>query len=269
MDSDTPTDTTDPATVPRDHALVPVPGRPASATRRPLDMYETRPRARRRYASVHRDGSDEGGNGLWIALGAGVVLGAAGVAYLVRQKRRDELERRPPDSAPRRTLRNPPKRDDGRAITGRTVTIAKPRAEVYAFWHDHRNLSRVIENVESVTKEPDGTYRWTVATLGERTLEMHTRNTVERENEEIRWVSTEDSSIDTEGQVTFRDAPADRGTEVTLTMLYRLPGGELGRIAAAMLQRSPGIQARRAAKRMKMLLETGEIATAANRRAAA
>ena len=241
--------------------LGPPGGRP-----RPLDMYESRPRpAGRRRAEPYR-GGDDGGNGLWIALGAGALLGAAGMAYVARQRTVESRRRRPPDSAPKRTLKHPPPREDGRSVTGRTVTIAKPRAEVYAFWHDHTNLPRVIENVRSVEREADGTYRWTVQTLGDRTLEMRTRNTVERENEEIRWVSAEGSSIDTEGRVAFRDAPANRGTEVTLVMRYRLPGGELGRLAATALGRSPGVQARRSAKRLKMLLETGEIATGDRRR---
>ena len=235
--------------------------------RRPLDAYEGRPRPPRRRAPPYRDRPDDGeGNALWYALGAGALLGAAGMAYLARERAVERVRRRPPDSAPKRTLKHPPPREDGRAVAGRTVTIAKPRAEVYAFWHDHRNLPRVIENVRSVAREPDGTYRWTIATLGDRTLEMRTRTTVERENEEIRWVSTEDSPIDTEGRVAFRDAPADRGTEVALSMRYRLPGGELGRLAAKLLGRSPGVQARRSAKRLKMLLETGEIATGERRR---
>ena len=242
--------------------LGPPGGRP-----RPLDMYEGRPRpARRRRVEPYRDRDDDDGNGLWLALGAGALLGAAGMAYVARQRTLESRRRRPPDSAPKRTLSNPPPREDGRAVTGRTVTVAKPRSEVYAFWHDHRNLPRVIENVRAVEREADGTYRWTIATLGDRTIEMRTRNTVERENEEIRWVSAEGSPVDTEGRVTFRDAPADRGTEVTLTMRYRLPGGELGRLAAKALGRSPGVQARRSAKRLKMLLETGEIATGDRRR---
>ena len=36
------------------------------------------------------------------------------------------------------------------ALVGRTITVNRPREEVYAFWRDFRNLARFMENVESV-----------------------------------------------------------------------------------------------------------------------
>jgi hypothetical protein len=37
------------------------------------------------------------------------------------------------------------------ALVGRTVTINRPRAKLYAFWRDLRNPAAFMENVESVT----------------------------------------------------------------------------------------------------------------------
>jgi uncharacterized membrane protein len=76
----------------------------------------------------------------------------------------------------------------------------------------------------------------------------------------------EGSQIDTEGKVLFRDAPGDRGTEVEAIVAYKPPAGELGRWIAKLFQREPAVQGRRELKRLKMLLETGEIATAQNRK---
>ncbi len=59
----------------------------------------------------------------------------------------------------------------------------------------------------------------------------------------------------------FRDAPGGRGTEVHATLVYEPPAGALGKVVAALFQKEPGQQAKRDLRRLKMLLETGEIAT--------
>ncbi len=64
----------------------------------------------------------------------------------------------------------------------------------------------------------------------------------------------------------FRDAPGGRGTIVTAIVAYKPPMGLLGQTVAKLFQAEPSVQARRDLKRLKMLLETGEIATNANRR---
>ena len=49
---------------------------------------------------------------------------------------------------------------------------------------------------------------------------------------------------------------------------YVPPGGRVGQIIAKLFQAEPAIQGRRDLKRLKMLLETGEVATSANRKSA-
>jgi uncharacterized membrane protein len=36
------------------------------------------------------------------------------------------------------------------AVVGRTVTIGRPREEVYAFWRDFPNLALIMENIERI-----------------------------------------------------------------------------------------------------------------------
>ena len=47
------------------------------------------------------------------------------------------------------------------------------------------------------------------------------------------------------------------------TIVYDPPGGAIGKFVAKLFQREPAIQARRDLNRLKQLMETGEIATAA------
>lgn len=168
------------------------------------------------------------------------------------------------DDAPLRTRKDD--KDDDLAYVGRSVLINRPRDELFAFWRDFQNLPKVMENLESVREGAEGRTIWTIRAPGGRTVEVETHVAREIENELIAWRSIEGSDIDTEGRVTFEDAPGDRGTRVGLIIAYKPPAGELGRVLAKLFQREPAVQARHDLKRLKMLMETGEIATSARRR---
>ena len=151
---------------------------------------------------------------------------------------------------------------DEAAVVGRTVTINRPRAEVYAFWRDFRNLARVMENVDSVTVGEDGRSHWVVKAPAGRTVEWDSVVTEDRPDELIAWASVEGADIKNTGRVEFRDAPPGRGTEVTATIIYDPPAGDLGVLIAKLFQKEPTVQTRRDLRRVKQLLETGEISTA-------
>jgi len=192
------------------------------------------------------------------ALGIGAAAAAAGVAALLAVSQSQSTPH-PPDDAPGRTAKD---RDfGGYAVVGHAVTINRPRHELYAFWHDFQNLSTFMENVEKV--QPTGSDRavWTIKAPAGQTVDIETRIIEDRPDELIAWRSVEDSGIDTEGRVRFRDAGA-RGTIVEAIIAYKPPGGALGQIIAKLFQREPNIQGRQELKRLKMLMETGEIAIA-------
>ena len=87
------------------------------------------------------------------------------------------------------------------------------------------------------------------------------------EDERLAFSSVGGSDIEMRGHVEFREAPAGRGTYVEFVMEYVPPAGSLGRTVANLFRRSPQVQARHALKRLKMLLEAGEVATSAHNRA--
>ena len=206
---------------------------------------------------------DHGGNTALWALGLGALAGAAGYA-LYSQSR--HMPDRPGDSAPGRTARQT--RFGRYAVVGKTVTIDRPKDEIYAFWRDFTNLARFMENVQAV-EQTGGVSRWSILGPAGRTISVETRIVADRPGEEIAWRSTENSQIDTEGKVMFRTAPGNRGAQVEAIVAYHPPAGELGRWIAWLFQKEPEIQGRRELKRLKMLMETGEIATSQMRRTAA
>lgn len=150
----------------------------------------------------------------------------------------------------------------GDSLVGRSVTINRPRAELYAYWRDFTRLPSFLDNIERVDVIDDLTSHWVVKAPGGKTVEWDAVITEERPDELIAWASTESADVPNSGRIDFRDA-GDRGTVVTATILYDPPAGFIGRVIAKMFQREPAIQARRDLRRFKQLMETGEIATAA------
>jgi len=195
-------------------------------------------------------------------LAAGGLVGAAAYAFY-ETRGRNRVPFREPDSAPRRTSRIRDSRS--RAGQGRTVTINKPRSEVWAFFRDFANMPRFMKGVRSVEPHGDRT-RWTVTGPHGRETSLETEIVEERDGELLVWRTTEDAPVEMEGRVIFRDAPAGRGTEVTGLVTYRPPGGRLAHAGAKAAGRDPRAQVRRELKRLKMFMEAGEVATSQNRR---
>ncbi len=152
--------------------------------------------------------------------------------------------------------------DHGDQLIGRTVTINRPRAELFAYWRDFTNLPSFMDNVERIeTLSPTRTH-WVVKAPAGKIVEWDSTITEEREDEFIAWVSEEGADVPNSGTIAFRDA-GDRGTIVTATIVYDPPAGVIGKVIAKLFQREPAIQARRDLRRFKQLMETGEVATAA------
>lgn len=154
----------------------------------------------------------------------------------------------------------------GNAVSGRSVTINKPVAEVFSRFRDFARLPSFMENLERVDVIDATRSHWVVKAPVGKTVEFDSIITEERENALIAWTSADGASVPNSGRIDFRDAGA-RGTVVTATIVYDPPAGVVGKLVAKMFQREPAIQARRDLRRFKQLMETGEIATPAmNRR---
>jgi uncharacterized membrane protein len=150
---------------------------------------------------------------------------------------------------------------DAQELIGRTVTINRPRHEVYAFWRNLQNLPQFMENVVSITSTGPQRSHWVVTAPGDRRVEWESEIVEDIPDQLLRWKSVADSDITHSGHIEFRDAHGGRGTEVTATILYDPPAGAVGKLIAKPFQEEPKIQSRRDLRRLKQLLETGEIAT--------
>jgi uncharacterized membrane protein len=204
----------------------------------------------------------------WVV--GGVLVAATGAAALLAANHYFNRPRPYLGDAPQRSLLG--SRSKGwreNTLVGRTVTIDRPRHELYAFWRNLENLPHVMENVEKVIQISPRRSEWTIKAPGGGSLTFQTLITEDRPGDHIAWESTPDAPITNSGRITFRDAPDGRGTEVEAIIAYDPPGGTLGQTAAKILQREPNIQARRELKRFKQLMETGEISVAQSLKPAA
>ncbi|VDS09771.1 Polyketide cyclase / dehydrase and lipid transport [Paracoccus haematequi] len=189
---------------------------------------------------------------LALSIGAGLAVGAA----------MKSAPRRPPDSAPGRTARR--SHFGGYQVAGRTVTIDAPRSRIFQMWRDPNRLTDFMEGLAAVQVSGDSV-TWVVQSPDGR-FPVETRLVEERPDEALAWRSAEGADIQIEAKVQLRDAPAGRGTEVEAHVAWRPQGGIVGHWAAMLRGTDPAIRGKQDLKRLKMLLETGEIATSANRK---
>jgi uncharacterized membrane protein len=149
----------------------------------------------------------------------------------------------------------------GDSLVGRTVSINRPRQELYEFWRDFRNLPRFMENIQSVSVSEGGSSHWVVTGPAGRKVEWDAVLTEERPGSILAWQSQEGADVRNSGRVEFTDSSNGRGTIVTATIVYNPPGGGLGKVIAKLFEKEPQIRVRRDLRRFKQLMEAGEIAT--------
>ncbi|GAB3902881.1 SRPBCC family protein [Larkinella knui] len=149
----------------------------------------------------------------------------------------------------------------------KSLTINKPREEVFKYWRQLENLPRFMFHLKEIKQIDPKRSHW-VAQLADNpfakvlgSVEWDAQIIDEVENERIVWKSVEGARIDNAGEVRFIDAPGGRGTEVHATIQYRPPAGQLGGTIMKLFNPTFKQMVKQDLRRFKQLLETGEIAT--------
>jgi uncharacterized membrane protein len=153
-------------------------------------------------------------------------------------------------------------RNGGRASgihVKRSITVGRPREEVYSFWHDLKNLPRFMKHLESVTPMGNGRSHWKAKAPAGSSVEWDAEITADQPNELIAWHSLGNADVRNSGMVRFVDAPGERGTEVHVDLHYDPPGGKIGALFAKMFGEEPGGQIADDLRRFKQVMEIGEV----------
>jgi uncharacterized membrane protein len=117
-----------------------------------------------------------------------------------------------------------------------------------------------MQHLESVTVN-NGRSHWVAKAPFDRLVEWDAEITDEQENERIAWRSVEGAGIRNQGEVRFRPAPGNRGTEVDVSLQYEPPGGSLGAAVAKLWGEEPDSQVREDLRHFKEVMEAGETPT--------
>jgi uncharacterized membrane protein len=150
---------------------------------------------------------------------------------------------------------------DGSIRVTKSIAINRPREECYRFWRELQNLPRFLRHLESVTVKGDRRSHWKAKAPAGSEIEWDAEITDERPNEMLAWRSLDGSQVDNSGSVHFEPAPKSQGTVVRVALRYRPPAGALGAAVARLFGEEPEQQIGDDLRRLKQVLETGEVIT--------
>jgi uncharacterized membrane protein len=170
-----------------------------------------------------------------------------------------QLGRDGPDGSERGAERAIARADARRGVfVAHSITVNRPREEVYRFWHDFQNLPRFMAHLESVDVHGRQSH-WCAKAPAGMSVEWDAEMIEDVPNERIAWRSLEGAEIPNEGSVQFFDAPGGRGTEIVVELRYRPPGGRLAATFAKLFGEEPNQQIRGDLRRFKQVMELGEV----------
>ncbi|MBZ0157316.1 MAG: SRPBCC family protein [Alphaproteobacteria bacterium] len=144
----------------------------------------------------------------------------------------------------------------------RSITVNRPPEVVYQYWRNLENLPNFMDHLESV-RVSGGRSHWVAKTPVGGTVEWDAETTREIENELIGWRSLPGSEVQNEGEVQFRRAPGNRGTEIKLKITYFPPGGAAGEAMGKLFNVITDRTIAQDLRTFKQIIETGEVATSA------
>jgi uncharacterized membrane protein len=144
-----------------------------------------------------------------------------------------------------------------------SIRVEVPLEEVYRFWRRLENLPRFMTYLDSVTESADRLHsHWVARGPAGLSVAWDAEIINEVENEVLAWRSLPESDIVTAGSVNFDRVRNGRATQVTVNLQYAPPAGRGGAALAWLFGRAPSQTIREDMRRLKQLLEAGELAQA-------
>ncbi len=119
--------------------------------------------------------------------------------------------------------------DHPRNINVRTsVTVNRPRDEVYAFWRNLENLPLFMRHLDHVDELDPITSAWKIKIPGGMgDVRWEAQIVKEERGSEISWQSAPGASIENVGKINFSDTPSG-ATRIDVLFSYRAPMGVVG-----------------------------------------
>jgi uncharacterized membrane protein len=140
-----------------------------------------------------------------------------------------------------------------------SIRLELPVDEVYRFWRRLENLPRFMVNLASVEELDDRRSHWTARGPGGLRLEWDAEIINDIENELIAWRSLPDADVVSAGSVRFDRVRNGQSSQVTVHLQYAPPAGRTGAFVSRLAGREPSQTIREDLRRLKQLLEAGEL----------
>ncbi len=148
----------------------------------------------------------------------------------------------------------------------KSIRVAAPVEEVFAFWTDYQNFPRFMSKVKEVQPVSEAASRWVVAGPAGVPVHWTAEVTALEPRSKISWRATAGSLVRHEGSVRFSPDGAG-GTRLTVELRYTPPAGAFGHAVAALFGADPKSEMDADLLRMKTMIETGRAPHDAARRA--
>lgn len=150
---------------------------------------------------------------------------------------------------------------DKEKVRSYAITIGREPSEVFAFFRDFENLPFFMKDLTAVKVLSATRSHWTVVVKSGAKVAWDVEIINEVPGQSFSWISLEGSPVSTRGTAIFAKAPGDLGTVVSLSLDYSIPGGKLSEFALLFTGETPELLVLTNLKRLKALLETGEVPT--------
>ncbi|MFB5947034.1 SRPBCC family protein [Albibacterium profundi] len=145
-----------------------------------------------------------------------------------------------------------------------SLTVNKPRHEVYAFWRKIENFPLFMKHLKDITVLDPSRSRWELSVLGDTLpVKWESEIVLDEQNERIGWQSKEGTIIENAGNIHFEDA-GKFGTEVHAVISYRAPGGKITEAIAGLFNPLFENMIREDIKNFKRFIESGVLPTIEN-----
>jgi uncharacterized membrane protein len=142
-----------------------------------------------------------------------------------------------------------------------SITIARPVAEVFAFYKDLRNLPRFLGDVVRVDPTGVRSSRWTVQ--GPFGMKVHWISVVTEIKEGAHIFYETSSRISkTKWEIYFSQGKSPEETVVREVLIY--PGGRIGKFILATMGKHPAAELHSNLQRFRQLIESGRVTDTSN-----
>ena len=150
--------------------------------------------------------------------------------------------------------------DRSKAVS-RSITIRRPRAEVFAFFLKPEYLARLMPWVQHAESIDEQNSRWVALGPLEKPLSWIIKQNVIQRDQALQWDTSYQGPWRHRIAATFTDAPQGQGTEVKVILAVEPFPGNAAYALAGAIARFSDRALLNLLRQVKQQMETGEVAT--------